>query len=651
MLQNLRIGLKKRRNGKRDVLAKQRGNWPKISWSKKRNINLPSSRLPRIGVSCTFKKETGGKRICCRLRRVDAHDKQEGFEFCRIGNRDDIEKSDDSYHSQWRSADQWGSYSARQRIGFILDVQVPREYARSFVAGKALRGSRIDPVSGPVVKNSISLKVADGYNATRRITYRSLSLVWRQALLLQARLLPHLQHRPREILKIQHRVQHQHEVREKVVQYGETRRFPTCQTGYKSSPRTSWMKEFLNTETHTRVLLTDHVKNRREKWYRVNTVFVRISRKTEIAISAREPKLQGLLAEKRRSEAVPRAENFGDLITADHKVLSEGCESRNNHRYAVVVQDLASQWIQSFPCKTKTFQETEKSLQKYLEPTRKPKVIHTDNCMEFGKACEDLSWNHCTSTPNRSETNGIAERAARRIKEGTSAVLLQSGMNENWWADSMECFTYLRNVQDLLSDGKALCERRLGEPSEGPIIPFGSMIEHHPMSVKDLSRLHQFGKNVLPGIFFGYPLYAGRIWKGDILVVDLEELEKVDASEIHAKRLNAKEVTTPKDGEKFVFPIADGKVKLSGGDQNLTASSLIRDNPKRGEEPEDFLWESEGSPPPHQDSLADAGEARDDFWSSSGDAHWTKSQTLHAERRMNLSQFHWNTLTRATHTR
>ena len=34
--------------------------------------------------------------------------------------------------------------------------------------------------------------------------------------------------------------------------------------------------------------------------------------------------------------AVPRAENFGELITADHEVLSEGCESRNNHRYAIV---------------------------------------------------------------------------------------------------------------------------------------------------------------------------------------------------------------------------------------------------------------------------------------------------------------------------
>ena len=51
---------------------------------------------------------------------------------------------------------------------------------------------------------------------------------------------------------------------------------------------------------------------------------------------------------------------IGDLITADHKVLSEGCESRNNHRYAVVVQDLATQWIQSYPCKTKTSHETQR---------------------------------------------------------------------------------------------------------------------------------------------------------------------------------------------------------------------------------------------------------------------------------------------------
>ena len=59
-----------------------------------------------------------------------------------------------------------------------------------------------------------------------------------------------------------------------------------------------------------------------------------------------------------------RAEQFGDLITAGHEALSEESESRNNHRYTDVVQDLATQWIQAHP----TSQETQRNLQKFLEP-------------------------------------------------------------------------------------------------------------------------------------------------------------------------------------------------------------------------------------------------------------------------------------------
>ena len=91
----------------------------------------------------------------------------------------------------------------------------------------------------------------------------------------------------------------------------------------------------------------------------------------------------------------------------------------------------------------------------------------------------------------------------RRVKEGTSAVLTQSGLNESWWADSMECYTYLRNVTDLLSDGKTPNETRFGQPSKGPIIPFGSLVESHLITEKDQSRIHQFGKKVLPGFFLG----------------------------------------------------------------------------------------------------------------------------------------------------
>ena len=151
---------------------------------------------------------------------------------------------------------------------------------------------------------------------------------------------------------------------------------------------------------------------------------------------------------------VLRAENFGDLITADHKVLSGNCDSRNNHGYAIVMQDLATQWIQSYPCKTKTSQETQRSLQ----------------------ACEDLSWNHNTSTPQ------------------------------------------------------------------------------------------------------------------------------------------------------------DGRNKTSGGDQDLRTSTLIRDHPIRGESQRDFIGESEGSLPLHQDSIPDAGEAINDFWSISGNVIYRH----HVEPRVKL---------------
>ena len=115
--------------------------------------------------------------------------------------------------------------------------------------------------------------------------------------------------------------------------------------------------------------------------------------------------------------------------------------------------------------------------------------------------------------------------------------------------------------------GNTPYERRFGEPFEGPIIPFGSLVEYHPISAKYQSRIHQFGKKVLPGLLLGYALYAGGIWKGDVLIADLEELETMDASEIYSKRLNAKEVIFPNQNGKFIFPVADGRIKfVVGGD-------------------------------------------------------------------------------------
>ena len=177
--------------------------------------------------------------------------------------------------------------------------------------------------------------------------------------------------------------------------------------------------------THPRVLLVNQLQSREEKVVSgKHSIYTHFPKDRNCDICMRT-KITRAPCRKRTGAAVPRAEKFGVLITANHQVLSEGCESRKNHRYAVVVQDLGTQWIQSYPCKTKISQETETSLHKFLEPTWKPKVINTGSSSEFGKACEDSSWNHCTSsTPHRSELNEIAQRAVRRIEEGTCAVRL-----------------------------------------------------------------------------------------------------------------------------------------------------------------------------------------------------------------------------------
>ena len=74
-------------------------------------------------------------------------------------------------------------------------------------------------------------------------------------------------------------------------------------------------------------------------------------------------------------------------------------------------------------------------------------------------------------------------------------------------------------------------------------------------------------------------MYAGGIWKGDVLVTDLEELETMDVSEIYSKILNANAVTFHQEKGEFIFPVADGRIKPLGRDQDLRTSTLIRHRP------------------------------------------------------------------------
>ena len=180
----------------------------------------------------------------------------------------------------------------------------------------------------------------------------------------------------------------------------------------------------------------------------------------------------------------------------------------------------------------------------------KPKVIYTDHSLEFGKSCEELSWIIVRQHHTDQKRMGLL-----RVKEGTSAELLQTGLGEKWWADSMECYCYLRNIQDLLSFEKRPYERRFGIPFNGPVIPFGCKCGISPYfckwPIETIINLVLKSCQVYSSVMC---CMRGESGKGDITIADFEELEEMDASELHASRLKRKGSVDADERRQFYIP-------------------------------------------------------------------------------------------------
>ena len=108
------------------------------------------------------------------------------------------------------------------------------------------------------------------------------------------------------------------------------------------------------------------------------------------------------------------------------------------------------------------------------------------------------------------------------------------------------------------------------------------------------------------------------MWKGgDIPGADVVELENLDVPEIHARRLNAKEVLTPKKESVAFFPGRGWNSKIAWKRSWSPRVHLWREQPVMSEDLRDKLMgNSERSQPTE---TKDGAEARNDFWSVEGD--------------------------------
>ena len=133
-------------------------------------------------------------------------------------------------------------------------------------------------------------------------------------------------------------------------------------------------------------------------------------------------------------------------------------------------------------------------------------------------------WNR--HLPHRSATNGITERAVRRITEGTSccAVAIKSGLQ---MTDSMKYDCHFRNLQDLLSDGKHFTDGDLAncvKDQQFRLVRWSNITLFLPKTCRGCIR------KSYQEVFLGFFM----------------------ASEINAKRLNAREMLTPRNGDCFL---------------------------------------------------------------------------------------------------
>ena len=414
-------------------------------------------------------------RIRSRFRSINAHDEQNRLKlrwyFAKIQEPTVVLTANGEVYTNEEAQ----VYT--HDLNLLMTMQLLQETPAVLSLGKSAKTTDI-PMSGSAVKSHGWPKTGRQFHAKRTTSFLMLFQGYPPVLVAIRRQHRHCriclkQVQPkREVTGLPHEGGADHHQKPKTKKRGMAieMRTTVCEI-FLSGWRSSQIIQRTQNCMHPHTFLRTQIRNVLRKWYQNqnqgSTVFT-----LEVCLRTKRTRTP---CRRRTGEAPPWAEKFGDFVTADHKVVNEKGESQNNHRYAVVVQDLAKQRLHK------------------RRSRRKNRKLLLRTTLEFGKSCDDLSWNHRTSTPHRSETSGIAERAVRPVMKELR-VLLQS---------ELERYCYLRNVQELLADGKTPYERRFGEPFKAPIIPFGAMVEYHPISTREVSRLHQFGKKVLPGIFLG----------------------------------------------------------------------------------------------------------------------------------------------------
>ncbi len=100
-----------------------------------------------------------------------------------------------------------------------------------------------------------------------------------------------------------------------------------------------------------------------------------------------------------------RPTEYGQLLLADHIILSETEAGMDGERASLNTLDVATMFTDVGLAKSKSAMDSELTLREHVGDNAVTR-FYSDGSPELKKAARELKWVHETSTPHRPQSNG-----------------------------------------------------------------------------------------------------------------------------------------------------------------------------------------------------------------------------------------------------